>query len=85
MPSAEGQDLIGHVQLAELNVNVGMPLAKGPNDHGKDREVDPRGEAHDETIHLATLRPLHGGTVEAQSDGRDRGATFIVTLPMVAG
>lgn len=58
LPSAERQDLIGHVELAELNVNVGMPLAKGPNDERKEREVDPRGEAHHQTIHLAALRPL---------------------------
>jgi hypothetical protein len=58
LPSAEGQDLIGHVELAELNVNVGILFAEGPNDEGKDREVDPRGEAHHQTIHLATLRPL---------------------------
>ena len=57
-PLAQGQDLIGHVELAELHVNVGMPLAKGPNHEGKDREVDPRGEAHHQTIDLATLRPL---------------------------
>jgi hypothetical protein len=37
---------------------------------------------------LAIVREIvemHGGTVEAQSDGRGRGATFIVTLPMIAG
>lgn len=27
------------------------------------------------------LVELHGGSIDAQSDGRDRGATFIVTLP----
>jgi len=30
------------------------------------------------------LTELHGGTVEAHSDGPQRGATFIVTLPLIA-
>jgi len=68
--SAEGQDLIGHVELAELKLNVGMPLAKDPNDEGKDREVDPRGEADYQTIHLATLRPLRRfrGALDMEQD-----------------
>lgn len=35
---------------------------------------------------LAIVRQLvemHGGAVEARSDGRGRGATFIITLPMI--
>jgi len=31
------------------------------------------------------LIQLHRGTVEARSEGRDRGSAFIVTLPLVAG
>jgi PAS domain S-box-containing protein len=37
---------------------------------------------------LAIVREIvemHGGTVYAESDGRDRGATFIIALPMIAG
>jgi PAS domain S-box-containing protein len=37
---------------------------------------------------LAIVREIvemHGGAVEAQSDGRGRGATFMITLPMIAG
>ena len=39
-------------------------------------------------IGLALVRRLverHGGTVEAQSDGPDRGSTFIVSLPLATG
>ena len=67
---AEGQDLTGHVELAELDVNVGMPLAKGPDDEGEDREIDPRGEAHHQTVHLATLRALRRlrGALDMEQD-----------------
>jgi len=32
-----------------------------------------------------TIVDLHGGIISVQSDGKDRGATFIVTLPAIAG
>jgi hypothetical protein len=32
-----------------------------------------------------TIVDLHGGAITAQSDGKDRGATFIVSLPAMVG
>ena len=54
---AERQDLIGRVELADLKVNVGMPLDERANDDRKDREVCPRHEAHPEAASRPTRRP----------------------------
>ncbi len=34
---------------------------------------------------VRSLVELHGGSVEARSEGRDRGSTFLVRLPLLAG
>jgi signal transduction histidine kinase/ActR/RegA family two-component response regulator len=90
----------GHVQLALARVDSHIELAVTDTGRGVDRTFLPRlfqrfQQADGSTtrtqgglgLGLAICRhlvELHGGTIEATSDGVGKGATFTVSLPMLS-
>jgi len=90
----------GHVQLRLERVDHGVRLTVRDSGEGIAPDVLPHvferfRQADSSTtrrhgglgLGLAIVRHLvdaHGGTIEARSDGRGRGATFVVTLPAAA-
>jgi PAS domain S-box-containing protein len=80
----------GVVRIVVSDTGIGiepdlLPHVFEPFRQADSRSAGPQGGLG---LGLAIVREIvemHGGTVEAQSDGRGRGATFIITLPMIAG
>jgi PAS domain S-box-containing protein len=75
-----------HARVVVCDTGAGIAPEVLPHVFERFRQADaPGGHARGGLgLGLAIVRDivqLHGGTVEAHSEGRDRGATFVVTLP----
>ena len=74
-----------HVRLAVRDSGIGIAPEFLPHVFERFRQADSSTTREHTGVGLGLaitrhLVELHGGTIEARSDGRDRGATFIVTL-----
>jgi signal transduction histidine kinase len=80
-------DGVARIAISDTGIGIEpdlLPHVFEPFRQGDARSAGPGGLG----LGLAIVRQIvemHGGAVEAQSDGPGRGATFIVTLPMIAG
>lgn len=80
-------DGVARIAISDTGIGIEpdlLPHVFEPFRQGDARSAGPGGLG----LGLAIVRQIvemHGGAVEAQSDGSGRGATFIVTLPMIAG
>jgi PAS domain S-box-containing protein len=76
-------------ELAVTDTGEGITAELLPHVFERFRQATPvGGRAPGLGLGLAIVRhlvELHGGTVRAESAGKDQGATFIVTLPLLAG
>jgi PAS domain S-box-containing protein len=79
----------GRVRIAVTDSGVGIDRDFLPHVFERFRQADsrPGGTQGGLGLGLAIVREIvemHGGSVRAQSEGRDRGATFVVELPTVS-
>jgi signal transduction histidine kinase/CheY-like chemotaxis protein len=77
----------GLVEVTVSDTGVGIEPDFLPHVFGWFRRADRDGKSRDEGLGLGLalvrqLAELHGGSVRAESLGRDRGSTFVVTLPL---
>ncbi|MBI2203548.1 MAG: PAS domain S-box protein [Candidatus Rokubacteria bacterium] len=80
----------GVVRIVVSDAGVGIEPDLLPHVFERFRQADagsagPRGGLGLGLAIVREILEMHGGAVEAQSDGRGRGATFTITLPMIAG
>jgi signal transduction histidine kinase/ActR/RegA family two-component response regulator len=76
----------GHTELMVIDSGIGIEAAFLPHVFERFRQADPSTtRAHSGLgLGLAIVRhlvELHGGTVSAESDGRDAGSRFVIRLP----
>jgi CheY-like chemotaxis protein/two-component sensor histidine kinase len=76
-----------HAELTVTDTGIGIDPEFLPHVFGWFRREDRNVRAVDEGLGLGLalvrqLVELHGGSVEASSDGHDRGSTFIVKIPL---
>jgi PAS domain S-box-containing protein len=77
-----------HIEIAVSDTGVGIKPEFLPHVFERFRQADQKTTRHHGGLGLGLaivrhLVELHGGTVEADSPGEDRGATFVVKLPIV--
>jgi len=77
----------GHIRIIVSDTGNGIPLEFLPYVFDRFRQADPSGSRRYGGLGLGLalvrhLVELHGGKVEAASEGAGRGSTFIVTLPL---
>jgi PAS domain S-box-containing protein len=77
-----------HIEIAVSDTGVGIKPEFLPHVFERFRQADQKTTRHHGGLGLGLaivrhLVELHGGTVEADSSGEDRGATFVVKLPIV--
>lgn len=73
-----------HIRLSVCDTGAGIEAELLPHVFKRFRQGDGSGDAHSVGLGLSIVKQVieaHGGTVQASSDGRGKGATFVVTLP----
>jgi signal transduction histidine kinase len=80
----------GIVRIVVGDTGIGIERELLPHVFERFRQADWKtaGTQHGLGLGLAIVREIvemHGGAVEAQSDGPGRGSTFVVTLPVTHG
>jgi signal transduction histidine kinase/CheY-like chemotaxis protein len=80
----------GHVRLSVSDSGQGIPAEFLPHVFERFRQADSTSTRQYSGLGLGLaivkqLVELHGGSVAAESDGAEKGATFVVTLPLAAG
>jgi signal transduction histidine kinase len=83
-----GEDEVARIVVRDTGIGIERELL--PHVFERFRQADPRtaGAQSGLGLGLAIVREIvemHGGVVEAQSDGPGHGAVFVVTLPVMRG
>jgi PAS domain S-box-containing protein len=79
-----------HLEVVVSDTGIGIPAEFLPHVFDRFRQADSRFSREHGGLGLGLaiareLVHLHGGTIEAASEGAGKGATFRVTLPLMAG
>jgi PAS domain S-box-containing protein len=79
-----------HAQIIVRDTGIGIEPNFLPHVFDRFRQADASSARRHGGLGLGLaivrhLAELHGGTVRAESEGQDKGATFTVTLPLLAG